>query len=260
MAELKLEVFKLNKYGCRIEPADSILFGKAHIEATKYCLPYTFANKTGFYLYPPLDLDISYGNGKWQYNLLSEYPDEEVDLLTKAANLFGSKSITFEDSVAKLGKNNLSKVKFTAGKVEENTWQMWLGVIFRTPKDYGLLFTDPINIQNNYPWVVQKGIVMTDILRVDHWLNLKWTRQFEWGSVRINQKTPIAQIIPVHRSTYEKWELSETNELPEDVFKEWDNAYWNKWCKNDNTKDSTMFSRLYKEKTNLELKCPFSKH
>src|SRR5437773_5157255 len=52
-----IKVWRMHRSGSRIAAADNKLGGAAPLSALKWCGPYVQANKTGFYLYSPMDVD-----------------------------------------------------------------------------------------------------------------------------------------------------------------------------------------------------------
>jgi hypothetical protein len=244
------DIYKLNRFGCNIVPADRMLIGKVHPEAAKYCGPFLHANGAGWWVYPPIDMDLTYGNGEWKFKILSDYPDDEVGTLAECAEKFGSKSLRKEGNQWLMGQHSLAKSKYSFGQVEKDVFQFWTGCVFKLPKDWALLITDPINIGLDRPFRVQNGIVEVDWLRVDHWINFKWTRPFEWYKLRKDNPEPIAQIIPVHKDSYDmqKWMVSKGRTFISDekAFKEWDEYYYNKFTRL-NSKDSTTYHKTRKK-------------
>ena len=59
-AELNLEVWRLHPNGIKILPADPRLLGEAPPGALKWCGPFLYANKAGWWVYPPADIDVVY--------------------------------------------------------------------------------------------------------------------------------------------------------------------------------------------------------
>jgi hypothetical protein len=46
-----MKAWRAHPDGCRIAPADKKLNGTAHEGAVKWCGPYNYANRTGWWLY-----------------------------------------------------------------------------------------------------------------------------------------------------------------------------------------------------------------
>ena len=100
-AELNLEVWRLHPNGIKIVPADPRLLGEAPPGALKWCGPFLYANKAGWWVYPPADIDVVYKRvdaggtydakfdrdpdvqalnrlpGYFDYTFISEYAHEE---------------------------------------------------------------------------------------------------------------------------------------------------------------------------------------
>lgn len=263
---MELEIFKVNKNGCRIVPATSNGV-EIHPAAKKFCGPFMHAMNFGWHVYPPLDMDISFdGKGRWEHKILSEYPPEEIDVFQKCAKKFGSKAIDLE--TLKMGIYGIDKKKYSLGTVEWNIFNFWTGCIFKLPPNWSLMVVNPINIAQDRPFSVQSAILECDWLRVDHWINFKWNQPYKWAQIRRDQKEPIAQLIPIYRDSYEKgsWKIKESELYDnEEVFKEWSEYYANKFTQKDEKgeffKDSTTYHKFRKENRLKQdsSKCPFHK-
>ena len=108
------------------------------------------------------------------------------------------------------------------GKVEPNIMTMWTGCIFETPPGWGLLITQPINDYYRYdktkPYTIQTGILETDWMVYDIWVNVAVT---ENCTFTIEKDKPIATLIPIRRDTYEdKWDL-EVGSVDKLSYKRW---------------------------------------
>ena len=74
----------------------------------------------------------------------------------------------------------------------------------------GLAPARPINLGLDLPYTIQEGILETDWLRYDIWINIVATVPGVVVSLRRAQATPLAQLVPVRRESYEKpWEVVE---------------------------------------------------
>jgi hypothetical protein len=260
-----LRIWRLHPAGVRLEQAKPGLLGGVHPEAMKYCGPFTHANKFGWWVYPPLDMDVCYHtNSQWEHRVLSDYPDSEEPVLRKMRDKHGSKCIREADGKLYMGPHDLPKKKFSFGVVEPDVFQFWSGCIFQLPRGWALHIRNPINFGGNSPFLVQEAIVEVDWLRVDHWFNFKWisSRKGQWASIRRDQVEPIAQIVPVLRDSYdESWRVEERllkEDDPEatEIYQKWDDFYFEKFVAQDMKKDPTTYWRKRKE---AQSECPFAK-
>lgn len=259
---LALEVWRLHPEGVRLVPADTRLLGEAPPAALKWCGPFTYANRSGWWVYPPLDIDIIYRPPDEG----SPY-DEKYNLAAdcQAANMmygsFDYRVVTDyehgEDAVISnmLRPHHLYRETrrqlYAFGDVEMNVVTIWTGCVFRTPPGWCLHIRSPINIELNAAFRVQEAILETDWMQYDIWMNLKFTRYNEWVCLRKNQHYPLAQLIPVRRESYDrKWGLKEsvfdrggaTGQQSDEVFERWNDYNYQKWLQM-NKKDSTTHHR-----------------
>jgi hypothetical protein len=62
----------------RIEVADKTLQGDAPSSAVRWCGPFVHANAYGFWLYSPVDIDVTWHGGRWfEYEVIDGYTDED---------------------------------------------------------------------------------------------------------------------------------------------------------------------------------------
>jgi hypothetical protein len=201
--DFTLKVWRLHPDGCAIAPADRSLRGTAHKGGTRWCGPFTHANKAGWWLFPPVDIDITWNGGsEFDWELLTPYSDSDRHLI----------HFLMEDgdeaSVHKwLGEEG--RTKFTWGLVEEGVVQIWTGCIFETPPGWGLHIRSPINCGNR-AFHVMEAVLETDWLQYDIWLNLAFDRPGERVELRREGWPPVAQLVPIRREAYEAgWQLEE---------------------------------------------------
>jgi Family of unknown function (DUF6065) len=266
-AELVLEVWRLHPHGVRIVPADARLLGEAPPAALRWCGPFTFANKAGWWLYPPLDIDIVYKPvdahrtydrkydidpalqavnrlpGYFEYRVVSDYEHEEQAVI--------------DELLAPHHRYRTNRRELCAfGEVEMNVVSIWTGCVFKTPPGWSLQIRSPINIDFDQPFRIQEGMIETDWLRYDVWLNLKFFRHHERAVLRRNQRYPLAQLVPVRRESYAAtWGLKDNvmnckgpgrNEAVE-IFDAWNDYNYKKWLKQDGQKDPATHNRERKK-------------
>lgn len=202
---MDLKIYRLNSHGCQLIPAEKTLNGTANEGGNKWCHPYSTANKLGWWVTSPVDMDIQWDGNQFQYEILSEYPEEEAEwvrtIILPEDNVDADKWCPIEGG----------RTKFSFGIVEPAVLQIWTGLIFKTPPGWGLHIRSPINCDRR-PYRVMEGILETDWMQYDIWINLVFESQ-EKVEIRRDAFPPLAQLIPVHRSTYDAWQA---NEIPLD--------------------------------------------
>lgn len=200
---LGLKVWRLHPDGCRIVPADRSLMGTAHPGATRYCGPFTHANKAGWWVSSPVDIDITWHGGtEFEHELLTPYSNADLRLINFL--------IDEADGVSQ--RNWLSpegRTKFTWGEVQPGVVQIWTGCVFQTPPGWGLQIRSPINCAPR-GYHIMEAMLETDWLHYDIWMNLVFHNEGDRVSLRRDQWPPIAQLVPVRRESYEtKWTIEE---------------------------------------------------
>ena len=266
-SELTLEVWRLHPHGIKIVPADPHLLGEAPSGALKWCGPFLYANKAGWWVYPPADIDIVYkrvdenGNydpkydddpdtqahnrmpGYFDFNVVSEYAHEEQSVI---AEMLQPQHQYRDDR----------RETYHFGYVEMNVASIWTGCVFKTPPGWCLQIRSPINLNFDQPFRIQEGILETDWMQYDIWMNLKFFRYNEWVSLRRDQQYPIAQLVPVRRESYdEKWRLRDnaincTGPDQEDaakVFDSWNAYNYKKWVGRYGVKDPATHNKERKK-------------
>jgi hypothetical protein len=194
--DFTLKVWRLHPDGCRIIPAERTLNGTAQRDAVRFCGPFTHANSAGFWIFPPVDIDIVWrGAREFEWELLSPYTDADERLIRFLAD--GMEDVTLDEWLPLEGRT-----KFTWGLVEPGVVQIWTGCVFQTPPGWGLHLRSPVNFPPR-PLHVMEAMIEGDWLQYDIWLNLAFDRQDELVSLRRDAWPPLAQIVPVRRESYE---------------------------------------------------------
>jgi hypothetical protein len=196
-----LKVWRLHPDGCPITPAERTLNGTANRQAVRFCGPFTNANKAGWWLFPPVDIDITWrGESAFEWNLLSPYTNADehlIRLLLSPGQAENPDSWLSDDG----------RTKFTFGLVEEGVVQIWTGCVFQTPPGWALHLRSPINMPTR-GFSIMEAVLETDWLQYDIWLNLRFERIGETVSLRRDAWPPIAQLVPVPRESYDAgWRL-----------------------------------------------------
>ena len=203
--EFKLNVWKCHPKAARIEKASKHLNGTANEAGVKMCRPYGSANQTGWWLWPPVDMDVVWRGDKFERNEIEPYTAVDRQLVEK---LIKDSDQTNIDTWC---PEATGRTKFTWGEVEPELVQIWSGLIFETPPGWCLLIRSPINC-GVQPYHIMEGILETDWMQYDIWFNVVFDKKDEVVKFRKDQWPPLAQIIPIRRETVDAdWEI-ETNE------------------------------------------------
>ncbi len=272
MNPFQLKVWRLHPDGCKVIPAEKTLNQTANAGAIKWCQPYTQANALGWWLTTPTDIDIMWkGKDKFEYRHITEYTNDDHHLV---------KSLVKESDQVDIRKwcPPEGRTKFTWGAVEKNVVQLWTGLILQTPPGWCLHIRSPINCELPHQIYhlgsicsVQEGIIESDWLFYDIWVNLKFNVTGKWVYLRKGNFPPLAHIVPVHRDSLEKWSLEESmveRDTPEGekVFKYWIDYNHKKYgCggkQHASSKDYSIMkdsSTYHKEKKKALSQCPFAK-
>jgi hypothetical protein len=217
-----LQVWRLHPRGARLEPADATLGGDAPLPGRQYCGPFVLANGAGYYLYSPVDMDISYDpreESRWTVTTYGEgYTDDDVAILRGMA----ANHPTHDPEMI----TPRTKIYFAGEHYEpRHTVQIWTGCLFRTPPGWSLWIRSPINREMTRPFQIMEGILETDWLWYDIWMNLRFTHTNVTASLR-RDGPPLAQIVPVPRATTQHWQVEERKLAPDDpeaqgIFDRW---------------------------------------
>jgi uncharacterized protein DUF6065 len=200
--EHRLRLWRLHPDGCPIRPAEKTLGGEADRDGVRYCGPFTNANKAGWWLFPPVDMDIVWRGGReFEWDVLTPYTNADELLI----RLLADEEADAVDRWLLPG----GRSKFTFGKVGEGIVQIWSGCIFQTPPGWNLYLRSPANFPAR-PFRVMDAVLETDWLQYDVWLNLIFEREGTVAQLRRDGWPPLAHLVPVRRETHEvRWDLTE---------------------------------------------------
>ena len=198
-----LKVWRLHPSSCPIVPAEKTLHGAANRAGVRWCGPFTNANRAGWWVFPPVDVDIVWkGGSDFEHDVLTPYSDADSHLIRFL--LRDDDEVDVDSWLPEEGRT-----KFSWGLVDEGVVQIWTGCMFETPPGWGLHIRSPIN-SSPQPFHVMEAVLETDWLRYDIWLNIAFDRQNEVARLRRDDWPPVAQLVPVPRETYEaQWEAEE---------------------------------------------------
>jgi hypothetical protein len=200
-----LKVWRLHPQGVRITSAERTLQGTANRDAARWCGPFTHANKAGWWVHSPVDIDITWhGGSDFEYELHTPYSPADGHLIHFLVD---------EERGACphqwLSDPNGGRTKFTWGEVEHGVVQIWTGCMFETPPGWGLHLRSPINMGDRSIHVME-AMLETDWLQYDIWLNIAFNRVGEKVELRRDSGPPLAQFVPVRRESYDtRWAVEE---------------------------------------------------
>lgn len=253
--DFALKVWRLHPNACRLEPAEKTLQGTANRGAVRFCGPFTKANRSGWWVYPPVDIDITWhGGSEFEHELRTPYDNTDRDLVWFLADEEDREHMTHWSGPE-------GRTKFTWGLVEPGVVQIWTGCIFETPPGWGLHVRSPVNMPPR-AFHVMEAVLETDWLQYDIWLNVAFDRPGEKVEIRRESGEPIAQLVPIRRESYDdRWRMTDemvnrNSEDAERVFRYWLDYNRKKFAgtgthpipDTDATKDSTTY---YKERKRI---------
>lgn len=240
----QIEIWRLHPHGCRVAPAEATLGGQAPEVALKFCGPYVQANRTGFYLFSPVDVDLTWYEGnRWECSPRGVFwSDEELIEISRMSSS--------EEDLKEL-KGFIPRTKlFLAGAHSEpqRTAQLWTGCIFRTPPNWALWLRHPVNREHHLPFRIEEAILETAWLQQDIWLNLRFITPGVTASLR-RDGPPIAHLVPIPYEALDGWtvqarEFDPHNRDAIDVFEWWKEYNREKFCSSSRPgKDSKVYQR-----------------
>jgi hypothetical protein len=174
--------------------ADRSAMGTLPMRAVKYCEALTSATAFGWWLFPPIDLELL-----WDGNDVFWRCDEAPEWmpLQTAAQLPGYAEEF--DRVAPAALKGCSPPFLTA-LPEPGTVQLWTGLIAQTAPDWHLLVRSPVNLPPAGGICLFEGIVETDRWFGPLFTNMRFTRSHM--PVRLRADYPLVQVQPVPRHCY----------------------------------------------------------
>jgi len=244
---MQLKIWEVHPKACKIEKAEKSCKGVANQAAVQWCGPYVNANQSGFWVYPPVDMDFVLEDGKFKIINMESYDDEDYRIVRSLVR--PEDHSDFEKWIFP----NSGRTKLTLGFVEPNVMQLWTGLIFQTPPGWCLHIRNPINFPPQGFNIVE-AVLESDWLQYDIWMNLSVTDVGKVISIR--KDVPIAQLVPTRRESFKgEWETSREpinrdSDEADKVFKYW--LHYNKQkfefggnqaLTENLTKDSTTYFR-----------------
>ena len=235
-----LRVWRLHPRGVNICPAEKTLRGDASSAAMRWCGPFAHANAYGFWVFPPVDLDVVWHGGRsFEHRFETLYTDDDASFVSRLQRP--------EDKYQYIPRR---KVEF--GSTLESVISIWTGCIFQTPPGWGLMIRDPVNINASTIFRAQEAILETDWLPIDMWVNLLFVQQEKWARIRRSESwPPMAQLLPVPKAAYDpRWRLIDgpmerTTAIGHDLFSRWIDYNYKKWVEKGQKDPATYYRERY---------------
>lgn len=185
--------------------------GEANMGGVRWCGPYTNANSSGFWLYPPVDMEFSFDGDSFTIHEMEEYGGEDYEIV---------KSLVRPEDGSQVEKwcfPGSGRTKTTVGIVEKNVLQVWTGLIFETPPGWCLHIRNPINFPRG-DIEIMEAVLETDWMQYDIWVNLVCVASDR--RVALRKDRPLAQLVPARREVFKaEWPIDRrriSRNTPED--------------------------------------------
>jgi hypothetical protein len=235
-----LRIWRLHPQGAHVCPAEKTLRGDASSAALRWCGPFAHANEYGFWVFPPVDLDVIWHGGRsFEHRFETIYTDDDASVVSRLQRT--------DDKYRYVPRR---KVEF--GSTLESVVSIWTGCIFQTPPGWGLMIRDPVNIGASTIFQTQEAILETDWLPYDIWINLLFVQQEKWARIRRSDSwPPIAQLLPVPKAAYDqRWRLIDgpletTSSKGRDLFNRWIDYNYKKWVEKGQKEPSTYYRQRH---------------
>jgi hypothetical protein len=194
--------------------ADRSAMGTLPMRAVQYCEALTSATAYGWWLFPPIDLELLW-DGSDVFWRCDDAPDWMP--LQTAAQL--PNYMDEFDRVAPAALKGCSPPFLTA-LPEPGTVQLWTGLIAQTAPDWHLLVRSPVNLPQVGGICLFEGIVETDRWFGPLFTNMRFTRSHT--PVRLRADYPLVQVQPVPRHCYSNDTLDQMDVTSELTAEHWD--------------------------------------
>jgi Family of unknown function (DUF6065) len=180
--------------------ADPEVLGSIPLRAYRFCEPFTAASGYGWWVYPPIDLDVM-----WDGHAMSWRPQPERDWHAVGDVILSSYRDDFERRLSSENRH-LSQIPFLGRGPEPGILQVWGGLLARTHPDWSLLVRPLANYPRDGSYELLEGMIETDwwfgpliaLFRI-----VKTDRVVEFRTTR-----PMLQLQPVYRQAYSRESIS----------------------------------------------------
>jgi hypothetical protein len=189
--------------------ADKSAAGSLPTRAFRYCDAITTASAWGWYLFPPMDLELSYDGNE----VFASYTQADGT----ETGWFPLSIIQYPDFPARFDAAAPDAIKgfappFLGCMQEPGIVQIWSGLIVKTAPGWSALVRPPANFPPGRGFEVFEGIVETD-----HWfgplfINLRLTRTN--SAVSFKREWPIAMLQVIPQLAYAEATMAATETIP----------------------------------------------
>jgi hypothetical protein len=174
--------------------ADRSAAGTLPVRAVRYCEAVTSATAFGWWLFPPIDLEVL-----WDGTEIFWRCDEAPDWMPLLPSAQLPNYVDVFDAAAPDALKGCSPPFLTA-LPEPGGLQIWTGLIAETAPDWHLLVRAPANMPSAGGVSLFEGIVETDRWFGPLFANMRFTRSHM--PVRLRADYPLVQVQPVPRHLY----------------------------------------------------------
>ena len=193
-----VEFFKLLPDGRSPKRADRSGAGSLPGRAMRYCDALTSATGFGYWLFPPIDLQLLWDGDQvfWSFGDAAAWLP--LSGSQSGAAQYPGFSAQFDEFAPELLKGY--SPPFLTSLPEIGGVQIWSGLLARTRPGWSLNVREPVNLPSTPGLVVWEGVVETD-----HWFgplfsNFRITRTD--FVVRLRAQTPFLQVQPIPQIAY----------------------------------------------------------
>jgi hypothetical protein len=187
--------------------ADRSAAGTLPTRAYRYCDAVTSASGYGWWVFPPMDLQLIW-DGEAVFWHFESAPDWLP--LTSAAQFPGFSTAFNHAAPADLEG---CAPPFLTALPEPGVVQIWTGLMVRTAPDWSLLVRGPANLAGTGGFSLYEGIVETDQWFGPLFTNLRLTRTHK--PVQLRSDFPLLQVQPLPRLAYADETLDATDLVPD---------------------------------------------
>ena len=200
-----VEFFRLIEEARPPQRADRAAAGTLPTRAARFCDPVTQAAGFGWYVFPPMDIDLLWDGADvfWTYGGVQRWMPLE-------AAQFPDFSARF-DRVAPAASRGYAPPFLTA-LAEPGAVQIWSGLLARTRPDWSLLLRAPANLPLPGGYALYEGIVEADRWFGPLFTNIRLTRTDV--PVRLRADFPLLQAQPLPRHAYAEATLGSMTVAP----------------------------------------------
>jgi hypothetical protein len=206
-SESLLQFHRLIAHARSPQRADRAAAGTLPTRAYRYCDPVTSAAGYGWWVFPPMDLQLIC-DGYDVYWHCDGFPDWMI--LSPSAQ-FPDFSQTFDEVAPEMLRG--CAPPFLTALPEPGVVQLWTGLMARTAANWSLLIRAPANLPNPGGYSLYEGIVETDRWFGPLFTNIRLTQTHK--PVRLRSDFPLLQVQPLPREAYAEETLTATSIVPD---------------------------------------------